>query len=136
MQAPLTNSEDQVMFDKMTEQFQNSFKPVSELVAINAAAMEKLANQQTALFTGVLNDSVAYAEGLANQQDISAVVEAQKSFAEGVQEKVVCAAKDAYEVMAETQEKAGELLKGAYTQAQEVATAVAPKAAKASKAAK
>ena len=125
------------MFDKMTEQFQNAFKPVNELVAVNAAALEKLANQQTALFTGVLSEGVSCAEGMSSQQDITAVVEAQKSFAESVQEKVACAAKDAYVVMAETQEKVGELFTGAYNQAQEVAASVAPKAAKAaSKAAK
>lgn len=114
------------MFDKIAEQFQNSFKPMSELVAVNAKAVEQLAKQQTTLFTGVLNDGVAYAEGLSGQKDIAGIVEAQKVYAEGVQEKVVSAAKDAYAVMAETQEKAGEILKGAFTQAKEVATAVAP----------
>ncbi len=119
------------MFDKIAEQFQNSFQPMGELVAINAKALEQLAKQQTTLFTGVLNDGVAYAEGLSGQKDIAGIVEAQKVYAEGVQEKVVTAAKDAYAVMAETQEKAGEILKGAFTQAKEAATAVTPVAPKA-----
>ena len=130
------------MFDKIAEQiqnsfkadqFQNSFKPVSELFAVNVKAMEQLAQQQTALFTGVLNDGVAYAEGLSAQKDIAGIVEAQKAYVEGVQEKVVAAAKDTYAVLTETQEKAGEVLKGAFVQAKEAATAAAPKAAKAAK---
>ncbi len=112
------------------EQFQNAFKPVNALVAVNAKALEQLAQQQTALFTGLLNDGVAYAESLSGQKDVAGIVESQKAYAEGVQEKVVAAAKDAYTVLNETQEKAGEVLKGAFAQAQEVATATAPKAEK------
>lgn len=124
------------MFDKVAEQFQNSFKPVSDIVSVNAKAMEKLAQQQTSLFTGVLNDSVAYAEGLSGQKDVAGIVEAQKAYAEGVQEKMVSAAKDAYAVMTETQEKLGEVMKGAFAQANEVAAVATPKPAKASKASK
>ncbi len=125
------------MFDKVAEQFQNSCQPLADLIAVNTNALEQLAQQQTTLVTGVLNDGVAFAEGLSAQKDVTSFVEAQKAYAEGVQEKVTAAAKDAYSVLTETQEKAGEVLKCAFEQAKEVATpAAAPKAAKAAKAAK
>jgi phasin family protein len=102
------------MFDQFTEQFQNSFAPVNELVNVNVKAAEQLAQQQAALFTGMLNEGVAHAQNLATQKDVAAVVEAQKTYAENVQEKVVAAAKDAYSVVTDAQEKAGELLKGSF----------------------
>lgn len=102
------------MFDQFTEQFQNSFAPVNELVNVNVKAAEQLAQQQAALFTGMLNEGVAHAQSLANQKDVAAVVEAQKAYAENVQEKVVAAAKDAYGVVTNAQEKTGELLKGSF----------------------
>ncbi|BFM17856.1 hypothetical protein R50073_40390 [Maricurvus nonylphenolicus] len=122
------------MFDQITEQFQKSMKPMSELAAINVKATEQLMQQQTSLFTGMMNDGMTFAQGLSGQKDVAAVMEAQKSYAEGVQEKVVSAAKDAYAVITETQEKASEVLKGAFAEAKETASAVATKAtAKASK---
>ena len=87
------------MFDQLTQQFQNSFAPVNELVNVNVKAAEQLAQQQAALYNGMLNEGVEHA---------------QNPYAENVQEKVVAAAKDAYAVVTDAQEKAGELLKGAF----------------------
>ncbi len=103
------------MFDQFTKQFENAYAPVNDLVSLNVKAAEQLAKQQAALFTGMINDGVAHAQNLSNQKDISAVAVAQKEYAEGVQEKLTAAAKDAYSVMTGTQEQAGELLKGAFT---------------------
>jgi phasin family protein len=93
------------MFDQMTQQFEKSFAPVNELVNVNVKVAEQLAQQQAALFTGMLNDGVAHAQKLSAQKDVAAVVEAQKAYAEDVQEKVVTAAKDAYAVVTKAQEK-------------------------------
>jgi phasin family protein len=105
------------MFNQSTEQFQNSFAPVTALVESNVKIIEKLAQQQAALFTGMLNDGVAHVQSLSTEKDINAVVEAQKAFAESAQEKVTAAAKDAYAVVTEAQEKAGELFKGTFAAA-------------------
>ncbi len=124
------------MFENVAEQFQKSFKPVGEIMTVNAKALEQLAEKQTALFTSLLSDSVTYAEGLGTKTDMNAVMEAQKTYAEGVQEKFVTAAKDSYAVMSETQEKLGELMKDVFTQAGEVAATAAPAAKPAKAAAK
>lgn len=118
------------MFNDFAEQFQRSFQPMSEMAAVNAKAMEILAEQQTSLFTAILNDGVACAKGLNGEYDLTTVMEAQKSYAEGVQQKMADTAKEAYSVLAETQEKLGELMSGAFTTATESATA--SKAAKTS----
>ena len=124
------------MYDKMSDQFQQSFKPLNDLVAVNAKAVERLVQQQSALFTTTLSDSVSYSQNLWAQKDAATVMEQQKDFAEKLQEKLTDAAKDAYAVIADTQEKAGEIFKGAFAQAQETASAATATATKAVKAAK
>jgi phasin family protein len=124
------------MFDQLNEQFEKSFAPVNELVNINTKALEQLTQQQAELFTSNLNEGVALAKDLSAQKDLTAVIEAQKAYAESVQEKLTSAAQDAYAVISNAQEQAGEVLKGAFGQAQEAVKAAAPKAAPKAKAAK
>jgi phasin family protein len=128
------------MFDQIADRLQQSFKPVSKLIAINAKALEQLAQQQTTLFTSVLNDSVAYAEGLSTQKDIAGLVDVQKVYAEGVKDKVVASAKNAFAVLTETTENTSEVLKSAFAQAKNAAsttstisTTTAPKTGKSAK---
>ena len=118
------------MFDNIVEQFQNAMKPASELMTLNAKAMEKLAQQQTALFSSAVNDSVSYAKELSTQKDLAGIYNSQKTFMESAQESVVSASKEAYAVVAEAQEKAGDLLKGAFTTEAAAPTKPAAKAAK------
>ncbi|MCV6624827.1 MAG: phasin family protein [Cellvibrionaceae bacterium] len=112
------------MFEQVNEQIQKSLKPMSELASVNAKALEQLASQQNALFTGLLNDGVNFSQSLTEKQDVNAMVEAQKAYLEGVQEKIVAAAKETYDVISDAQEKAGEVLKVA---AEEVQANVASK---------
>ena len=117
------------MFDKINEQIQKSLKPITELASLNAKALEQLAQQQSSLFTTLLNDGVALTESATEKQDVKSLVEAQKNYAQGVQEKIVAAAKDAYEVITSAQQKAGEVLKTATEEVQS-SVATAAKAAK------
>ncbi|NIB43356.1 phasin family protein [Pseudomaricurvus alkylphenolicus] len=119
------------MFDQITEQFQRTLKPVSDLATINAQVTEQLLQQQTNLFTGMMNDGVNFAKNVSEQKDMGAILEAQKSYAEGVQEKLVATTKDAYAVMTQAQEKVGEVLKTAFAEAKENAAEVTAKATKA-----
>lgn len=125
------------MFDQISTKFQDSLKPVTELAEVNIKAMEQLTQAQSTLFNSLVSGNVAFAQELAAQKDIAGIVAVQKSYAEDLQEKLTTAAKESYALLAETQEKAGELLKGAFAQAQEAATkaaaTAAPKASKASK---
>jgi len=119
------------MLDTMMKPFEGAVKPMNELVAINAAALEKLAESQTALFTDMLKMGVSYTEGMTAIKDVAGFVEAQKSAAEEVQSKIVTAAKDAYALATSTQEEAGEVLKGAFTEVQAATAKAAPKTTKA-----
>lgn len=122
-------------FENFNEQFEKSLKPYNELVNVNAKALEQLAQQQAELFTSNLKEGVSYAQNLSAQKDLAAIVEEQRVFAENLQEKLTNAAKEAYGVIASAQEQAGDILKGAFAEAQETVKTAAPvKAPKASKA--
>ncbi|EGG99053.1 putative granule-associated protein [gamma proteobacterium IMCC2047] len=117
------------MFEKMTEQFENTMKPVNSMFATNAKVLEQLAQQQTKLFSDVLNDSIAYTETLGAQKDVIGMFEAQKSFVESVQVKMVNATKDAQNLFADVQEKTGATVKEFFENGQKAA-ATATKATK------
>ncbi|TVZ39718.1 phasin family protein [Alteromonadaceae bacterium 2753L.S.0a.02] len=103
------------MFDKMFEQAQNAFKPVNELVTLNTKVFEELAEKQKALVSEMMNDSMAFAKELGAQKDFSGVYQAQKSYMESTQDKLVSASTEIYELFTNTQEKAGEVIKSAAT---------------------
>lgn len=118
------------MFEKVVESFQNAMKPASELMTLNAKALEQLVQQQAAFFTGSVNSSVAFTKELMGQKDVSGIYKTQKEYLGGVKDSVVSASKEAYSVMADTQEKAGELLKGAFTAEVEAVKTAAAKVTK------
>lgn len=109
------------MFDKMTEQFQNSLKPVNEMMANNAKVLVQLAEQQTKLFTDVMNESVAYTKTLSAQKDMPGVFDAQKAFVSNVQNKMVSASEEASKLFSEVQATAGETVKPFFNQAKPAA---------------
>ncbi|MCG7530637.1 phasin family protein [Psychrobium sp. MM17-31] len=117
------------MLDKMNEQLQSSMKPVTDLATLNAKALEQLATQQSSLFSTLMSGGIAFAQNSAEQKDVSAMLEAQKSYAQDVQETVLKAAKESYALISETQEKSGELIKKAMEEAQ-ASVAQAAQAAK------
>ncbi|SMF08277.1 phasin family protein [Alteromonadaceae bacterium Bs31] len=103
------------MLDKMFEQAQNAFKPVNELYTLNTKVLEELADKQKELFTDMVNESMTFAKELGSQKDFSGVYQTQKSYLEGVQNKWVNASTEVYELLTTSQEKAGEVIKGAAT---------------------
>lgn len=117
------------MFDKMNEQMQNSLKPVTDLANLNAKAFEQLAQQQSNLFSALMTGGVAFAQSSAENKDLTSIVEAQKTYAQEVQETVVNAAKESHAIISQTQEQSGDLLKKVMQDAQS-AVEQAAKAAK------
>jgi len=94
------------MYEKLIEQAQNAAKPMSELFTINTKAFEALAEKQTNLVKDIMNESVSYVKDVSSQKDFAGIYEKQKTFAEGMQEKLVGASKDAYAVISGAQEEA------------------------------
>ncbi len=117
------------MIDQMNEQLQKAMQPVTELATANAKALEQLASQQQALFSNLINASVSFSSSVADNKDVNSLVAAQKAYADGVQEQVVSAAKDAYEVITAAQAKAGEVMQTAMQESQ-AAVVEATKSAK------
>mgnify|MGYP003626711922 CR=1 FL=1 len=94
------------------DQFSSAMKPFNSLVEINTKSVELLINQQAALITTIMNDSVAQTKALSEQTDLATAIESQKVFTEALQAKVSASAKEAYEVVTKTSEEVTSLVKG------------------------
>ncbi len=107
------------MFNQYTEQFQTFLTPANTLFSANAKALEKLAQLQTELFTAVLEDGVTYVQSVCETKDIGGIFEAQKKYAESLQEKMLSATRDACSVVAVSEEEASEILQGTFARVPE-----------------
>ncbi|MBL4765098.1 MAG: TIGR01841 family phasin [Colwellia sp.] len=99
------------------DQFSTAMKPFNSLIEINTKTVEKLINQQTALITTIMNDSVAQTKALSAQTDFTAAIESQKAFTEALQAKVSASAKEAYDVVTKTSEEVTSLVKDSMAEA-------------------
>jgi len=130
------------MYSEFTEQYKESIKPMTELMAINLKTLESLAEKQTSFFTGALTDSLAYSETMSSQTDLPGILQVQKEFSEGFQSKLVESSKEVYSIITEAQEQATELMKSSFAMASAMAPMASmmkstkPKAAKAKTTAK
>jgi phasin family protein len=99
------------------DQFSSAMKPFNSLVEINTKSVEKLINQQAALITTIMNDSVAQTKALSAQTDLATAIESQKVFTEALQAKVNASAKEAYDVVTKTSEEVTTLVKDSMAEA-------------------
>jgi len=100
-----------------SDQFSTAMKPFNSLVEINTKTVEHLINQQAALITTIMNDSVAQSKALSEQTDLATAIESQKVFTEELQAKVTASAKEAYEVVNKTSEEVSTLVKNSMAEA-------------------
>lgn len=103
------------MFDKIFEQSQKAFGPTNELMALTSKAFEEAAEKQKTFFSDIVADNMAFVKELSAQKDFSGVYQTQKSYMQGLQDKMVAASTDAYETFSSNQEKAGAVIKNAAT---------------------
>lgn len=99
------------MLDKFLEQAQTSMKPMTDLAALNTKVMEEAFEKQKSFVSEMVNEGMAYAKELSTQKDFSGIYQTQKNYLESMQEKLVSASTDAYELFTSTQEKASTLIK-------------------------
>ena len=103
--------ENHIMLDKIFEQSQTAFKPMSDLAALNTKMLEEVAEKQKAFVSDMVSDSMAYAKELSAQKDFSGIYQTQKNYLESVQEKMIAASTDAYSFLTATQEKVSDVIK-------------------------
>jgi len=103
------------------DQFSTAMKPFNSLVELNTKTVEQLINQQAALITTIMNDSVAQTKALSEQTDLATAIESQKVFTEELQAKVSASAKEAYDVVAKTSEEVTTLVKDSIAEASTLA---------------
>ncbi|MBU3020761.1 phasin family protein [Aestuariibacter sp. A3R04] len=99
------------MFEQMNEQIKTAMKPMSDLASLNMSTMQELAEKQNSLYKSLLSEGMSYFEKASQQKDLMSLADANKAYAESVQEKVSDVAKSSYEVLTEAQQKAGEMFK-------------------------
>lgn len=112
------------MFNQYAEQFQGYLTPFNQLLSSNVKALEKLAQVQTELFVGVMEDGIEYVQGLNNKRDLAAIAEAQRHYLQNLQGRYAEATRETCSVFALNTEQASELLQGAVSKAAESGAAV------------
>jgi phasin family protein len=119
-----------IMFTQLTEQFTTAMKsfndaeqlpkamkPFNALVELNSNTVEQLINQQTALITTIMNDSLAQTKALSAEKNLATAIESQKAFTEALQAKVTASVKEAYDRVTKTSEEVVNLVKSSVAEA-------------------
>lgn len=98
------------MNNPIFQQSEQFFKPMADMMALNARTFEALAEKQTDLMSDVWNDGVNCARGISDKRDVESLYATQKDFWDTVNQKVSSTAKDSYALLTEAQEKMSELI--------------------------
>ncbi len=106
------------MNEKMVKDIKANMSSMMELAEMNSMAAEKLFKQQSSLVNDLFKANVAHAMTLIDCKDVKAVVEANKSWGQDVNDKVVAASKANIAVMEDVRGNAGDLVQGLMKQAQ------------------
>ncbi|WP_086931045.1 phasin family protein [Agarilytica rhodophyticola] len=100
------------MYEKMLEQAESFFKPMSDFVQFNVETLDTIRVKQADLANGVLADSIEYAKGMSVPSlNLDSYVNAQKSYWQNIQSKINTNAQDNYQLLNDMQGKVDGLLK-------------------------
>jgi len=110
------------MYSQFTETFQNSMKPMTELMEINIKTLESLAEKQSSFFSSTLSDGLAYTQKLTSQSDLASLLKVQKEYSEEFQDKLMSTSKDLYSTIVEAQDQFSTVMKSVFMEAKEMAT--------------
>jgi phasin family protein len=93
--------------------YETALKPMTDLFEINKAAIEALAEQQTALGKELAEGAMEQAKALSGEKDLVAVVESQKSYLQELQARFIDVAKVSQEILVKSRVEATSIVKGA-----------------------
>lgn len=93
--------------------YETAMKPMTDLFEINKATVEALAEQQTALVKELAEGAMEQAKALSAEKDLAAVAESQKSYLQGLQARLIDAAKASQETLVKSRDEATNVVKGA-----------------------
>lgn len=99
------------MMEKINEQMQTAMKPWTEMNSLGLSTMQAIAEKQSALYTSMMNDSIAVVEKYSQQKDLMGIIEVQKEYLDGLQKTVTESVNAYYSTITEAQQKMGEILK-------------------------
>lgn len=98
------------MNDQLFQQAEQFFKPITDIMALNARTFEALAEKQTGLMSDMWNDGITYAKDLSDKKDVKSFYESQKEYWDGVHQKFNSTARDSYNLLSEAQEEMSKLV--------------------------
>lgn len=99
------------MYEKIYEQADSFFKPISDILSISLETMDAFREKQTAFVSDVVADGIEYAKGVGDHGgNMETFYSAQKSYWENVQTKMSSNAKESMALFTETQEKITEVI--------------------------
>jgi ABC-type transporter Mla subunit MlaD len=119
------------MLNQLSEQVKKSSQPASELFAANVKAIQSVTQQQAALVSGVIGDSMELFKALSGQADSKGLLAAQSAYAESIRDRVTTTTKSTYGALNIVGQQFADTMKNSFdmSQAVSVAKAVAsPKA--------
>ena len=87
-------------------------KPMTDL-SVNKTTVEVLAGQHTALVKELVDGAMEQAKALSTEKDMVAVVESQKCYLQGLQARLIDAAKVSQETLVKSRDEATNIVKGA-----------------------
>ena len=93
--------------------YEVAMKPMADLFEVNKATVEALAEQQTALVKELVDGAMEQAKALSTEKDMAAVVESQKAYLQGLQTRLIDAAKASQETLVKNRDEATNIVKGA-----------------------
>ena len=88
-------------------------KPMTDLLEVNKSTVEALAGQHTALAKELVEGAMEQAKALSTEKDMVAAVESQKSYLQGLQARLIDAAKVSQETLVKSRDEATNIVKGA-----------------------
>ena len=110
------------MFESMITRVQTASKPLNALMAVNVEATEKIVGKQAELFTGLLREGLAFSQNVSEQVGFSGIFASGKNSLSKANDHVLSVSKDIYDVMTETQEKTGEVMRESFATMKEAAS--------------
>jgi DNA-directed RNA polymerase subunit beta' len=93
--------------------YEVAMKPMTDLFEVNKATVEALAEQQTVLVNELVEGAMEQAKALSAEKDMAAVVESQKAYLQGLQARLIDAAKASQETLVKSRDEATNIVKGA-----------------------
>ncbi len=120
------------MYEKFFADVNARFKPALELFEINSSTAQKMAQQQSAYFSELVESSLAHSKALAGSKDFAAAAELQQAYFAELGQNLMDLAKQNLDLVVEAKDALSKVMEASFegVQSQRAPAAKAAPAAK------